>query len=187
LLILKESAKERARFIRNADNFICRLPIEFEIELGLRSAVLPVAKRLQFSASEPPFRRCGPFDVDAHARRLPENAGFLWDHFGGGDDAQRDKTLPAFVLARKDEYRVASGDMLAAIHRLLRLKRERLRPRIVDLSFDREHRAMTNKISERREMGASSQPSTYLVSQRSLSLQSLSEIPERPRLRRRSR
>jgi hypothetical protein len=77
--------------------------------------------------------------------------------------------------------------MLAAIHRLLRLKRERLRPRIGNLSFDREHRAMTNKISERREMGAFSQPSTYLVSQTSLSLQSLSEIPERPRLRRRSR
>jgi hypothetical protein len=175
LLILKESAKERARFIRNADNFICRLPIEFEIELGLRSAVVPVAKRLQFTASEPPFRQCGPFDVNAHARRLPENAGFLRDHFGGDDDAQRDKTLPAFVLARKDEDRVAFGDMLAAIHRLLRLKRERLRPRIVNLSFDREHRAMTDKISERREMRAFSQPSTLnLLSQSKIAVASIS-------------
>src|SRR6478672_118058 len=54
---LKESAKERGRFIRNADNLVRCLPIEFEIELGLRPAVVPVGKRLQFAASQAPFRQ----------------------------------------------------------------------------------------------------------------------------------
>jgi hypothetical protein len=39
---LKESAKERRRFIRNAGDFVRCLTIEFEIELGLGSTVVPV-------------------------------------------------------------------------------------------------------------------------------------------------
>src|SRR5438876_153106 len=49
------------------------------------------------------------------------------------------ETWPAFVLVREDEDRIAFGDVLASIHRLLRAERERLRPRVVDLGFDREH------------------------------------------------
>ena len=33
------------------------------------------------------------------------------------------------------------GDVLAAIHRLLRAERERFRPRIANLGFDRKHHA----------------------------------------------
>jgi hypothetical protein len=45
---------------------------------------------------------------------------------------------PALVLARKDENRVAFGNVLASVHRLLRFERERFRPRTANLSFDRE-------------------------------------------------
>ena len=135
---LKESAKERGRFIRDADNLVRSLPIESEIEFGLRPSVIPVAKRLQLAPSQAPFRQCGLFDGDAHARRLPEDAAFFWDRFGRSDRAARDKTLPALVLARKDENRVAFGNVLATVHRLLRFKLERFRSRIANLSFDRE-------------------------------------------------
>ena len=79
---------------------------------------------------------------DADARRLPEDAAFLWDRFDGGDDPTRDETLPALVLARKDEDRIAFGDVLATVHRLLRAERERLRRRIANPGFDREHHTL---------------------------------------------
>ncbi len=44
-----------------------------------------------------------------------------------------------FVLAREDEDRISFGDVLATIHRLLSIERERLRTRIANLSFDRKH------------------------------------------------
>jgi hypothetical protein len=70
---------------------------------------------------------------------LPGDPAFLCDRFGRGDDAARDETWPAFVLAREDENRIAFGDVLAAIHRLLRAERERLRLWIANFGFDREH------------------------------------------------
>ena len=137
---LKESAEERRRFIRNADNLVRCLTIEFKIELGLGSTVVPVGKRFELAPTQAPFRERGASYGDAHARRLPGNPAFLCDRFGRGDDAARDETWPAFVLAREDEDRIAFGDVLATIHRLLRAERERLRPRIANLGFDREHR-----------------------------------------------
>src|SRR5437879_11968044 len=44
---LKESAEERRRFIRDADNLIRGLTIKFEIELGLGSTVVPVGKKFE--------------------------------------------------------------------------------------------------------------------------------------------
>src|SRR5438067_1307739 len=88
---LKESAEERRRFIRNADDLVRCLTIEFEIERGAS-------------------------DGDAHARRLPGDPAFFCDRFGRGDDAVRDETWPAFVLAREDKDRIAFGDVLATIH-----------------------------------------------------------------------
>src|SRR5437763_2268472 len=136
---LKESAEERRRFIRNADDLIRCLTIEFEIEFGLGSTVVPVGKKFELAPTQAPLRERGASDGDAHARRLPGDPGFLCDRFGRGDDAACDETGPAFVLAREDEDRIAFGDMLATIHRLLRAERERLRPRIANLGFDREH------------------------------------------------
>src|SRR5438876_3827915 len=124
---LKESAEERRRFIRDAGNLVRCLTIEFEIELGLGSTVVPVGKKFELASSQAPFRERGASDGDAHARRLLGDPTFLCDRFGRGDDAARDETWPAFVLARKDKDRVAFGDVLATIHRLLSIERERLR------------------------------------------------------------
>src|SRR5437588_5795954 len=136
---LKELAKKRRRFIRDADNLVRCLTIEFEIELGLGSTVAPVGKTFELAPPQSPLCQGGAFDGDAHAGRLPGDPAFLCDRFGRGDDAARDETWPAFILAREDEDRIAFGDVLATIHRLLRAERERLRPRIANLGFDREH------------------------------------------------
>jgi hypothetical protein len=67
---------------------------------------------------------------------------FFCDRFGRGDDAARDETWPAFVLARQDEDRIAFRDVFATIHCLLRAERESLRLRIANLGFDREHHTL---------------------------------------------
>jgi len=86
-----------------------------------------------------PLREPGASDSDANARRLPGDPTFLCDCFGRSDDAARDEACPALLLAREDEDVIAFGNMLAAIHRLLRGERERLRLRIANLGFDGEH------------------------------------------------
>ena len=139
ILSSKECAEERRRFIRDADNLIRCLTIEFEIELGLRSAVVPVGETFELAPPQTAFRERGAFDGDAYARRLPGDPAFSCDRFGRGDDTARDETLPAFVLAREDEDRIAFGNVLATIHRLLRAERESLRRWIAHLGFDREH------------------------------------------------
>ena len=136
---LKESAEKRRRFVRDLDNLVRCLTIEFEIELGLGSTVAPVGEKFQFAPPQAPLRQRGASDGDAQARRLPGDPTFLCDRFGRGDDAARNETWPAFVLAREDENRIAFGDVLATIHRLLRAERECLRPRVTNLGFDREH------------------------------------------------
>src|SRR6266481_5115934 len=138
---LKESAEERRRFIRDADNLVRCLTIKFEIELGLGSTVVPVGEKFEFASPQVPLRQRGASDGYAHSRRLPGDPAFLCDRFGRGDDAARDETWPAFILAREDEDRIAFGDPLATIHRLLRAERERLRPLIANLGFNREHQS----------------------------------------------
>jgi hypothetical protein len=139
---LEESAEERRRFIGNADNLVRCLTIEFEIEFGLGPAVVPIGKRFEVAPSQAPLRERSASDGDAHARRLPSDTTFLRDRLSRGDDSARDKTRPAFVFAREDENRIAFRDVFATIHRLLPAERERRRPRIVNLGFDREHHAL---------------------------------------------
>ena len=138
----KESVEERRRFIRDAGDLVRCLTIEFEIELRLGAAVVPVGKKFELTPAHASLRERGASDGDAHARRLPGDPGFLCGRFGQRDDAAGDETWPAFVLARENEDRVAFGDVLATIHRLLRAERERLRRRIANLGFDREHHAL---------------------------------------------
>ena len=142
LAALKESAEERPRFIRDADNLIRCLTIEFEIELGLGSTVVPIGKKLELASPQASLCELGASDGDAHARRLPGDPSFLCDRFGRSHNAARDETLPAFVLACEDEDGVACGDVLAAIHRFLRAECERLRLWIANLGFNREHHAL---------------------------------------------
>jgi hypothetical protein len=51
---LKEAAEERRSFIRDADNFVRCLTIEFEIELRLGSTVVPVGKKFELAPSHAP-------------------------------------------------------------------------------------------------------------------------------------
>src|SRR5882757_1862863 len=141
LVALEECAEERRRFIRDADDLVRCLTIEFEIELSPGLAVIPVGEMFELAPPQRPLRERGASDGDTHTRRLPDDAALLRDRFGGSDNAARDEALPALVLAREHKNRVAFGDMLTAIHRLLRRECERLRPRIANLGFDRERHA----------------------------------------------
>ena len=135
---LEERIQERCRLVRNAHDLVRCLAIEFEIELGRGVAVIPVGEKFEFAPPQRPRRKRGACDGNADTRRLPGDAALLRGRLGAGDNAAREKALPALVLARKHENRIAFGDVLAAIHRLLRGERERPRPRIANLGFDRE-------------------------------------------------
>jgi len=54
ILSLKEPAEERRRFIRDADNLVRCLTIEFEIKLGLGSTVVPVGKKSELAPPHAP-------------------------------------------------------------------------------------------------------------------------------------
>src|SRR5438046_9971202 len=106
----EEPVEERRRFVRDADNLVRGLAIEFEIELGLGSTVVPVGKKSELAPPQAPLCERGASDGDAHARRLPGDPAFFCDRFGRGDDAARDETWPAFVPVREDEGRIAFAD-----------------------------------------------------------------------------
>jgi len=135
---LKESSEERCRLIRDADDFVRCLAIEFEIEFGLGSIIVPVAKALQVTATEAPLGDRSASNSDADPRRLPGHPAFLRDCFCRSDDAARNETWPAFVLAREDKDHIAVGDVLPTVHRLLSGERECFRPRIYNLDLNCE-------------------------------------------------
>ena len=141
LAALKESAEERCRLIRDACDLISCLTVQFEIELGLGSIVVPVAKRFELTPSQATLRDRTASNRDAHARRLPDDAAFICEHSGGGNEPARDETGSALILASEDKDHIAFGDLLAAIHRLLRIEHECLRPRIFNLGFDHKRHA----------------------------------------------
>src|SRR5438105_3343771 len=82
-------------------NLVRCLTIEFKIELGPGSTVVPVGEKFELAPPQAPLRQRSTFDGDAHSRRLPCDPAFLCDRFSRGDDAARDETWPAFVLARE--------------------------------------------------------------------------------------
>ena len=135
---LKESAQECCRFIRDANDLVRCLAIEFEIEFGFGPIVVPVAKTFQLAAPEAPLGERSASNSDADPRRLPGDPALLGDRFGRSDDAARNETWPAFILAREDKDYVARRDVLPTVHRLLSGERERSRPRIDNRGFDRE-------------------------------------------------
>ena len=138
---LEEPGEERRRRRREADDLVRRLAIELEVELGLGPAVVPVGLRPELGPSQaPPGAREAP-DGDAHPRGLPGDPRSFREGPGRGDNPARDESRPALVLAREDEDRIARGDGLAAIHRLLRVEDECRRPRVGHLRFDHERLA----------------------------------------------
>src|SRR5215471_7580894 len=96
---LKESSEEPCCLIRDADNFVCCLAVELEIELGLGSIIVPVEKTLQLTAAEAPLSERSASNGDADPRPLPGHPTFFRDCFCRSDDAARNETWPAFVLA----------------------------------------------------------------------------------------
>jgi hypothetical protein len=147
--VLEEFVKERGRFIRDADDLVRCLAIEFEIELGPGLAVIPGGQMFEITPPQRALRERGASDGEADTGCLPGEAVLLRDRFGKSDNAARDEALSAFVLARENENGVAFGDMLAAIHRLLRGQRERFRPWIANLGFDRERHVFIRTIERR--------------------------------------
>jgi hypothetical protein len=59
LVALEEFAEERRRFIRDADDLVRCLTIEFEIELGSGLAVIPVGEMFELAPPQRPLRERG--------------------------------------------------------------------------------------------------------------------------------
>src|SRR4051812_16025192 len=96
-----ECVKESRRLIRDTGDLVRGLTIEFEIELGLGPAVLPVGKVFEFASPQPPLRAGHALDSNAHARGFPRNAVVLRNRFRGDHDAVCDQALATLVLARE--------------------------------------------------------------------------------------
>jgi hypothetical protein len=141
--VLEEFVEERHRFIRDADDLVRCLTVEFKIELCPGLAVIPVGEMFEITPSQQALRERGPSDGEADTRCLPGEAVLLRDRFGKSDNAACNEALSAFVLTRENENGVAFGDVLAAIHRLLGSQRERLRSWIANIGFDRERHAFS--------------------------------------------
>ena len=96
---LKEPAEERRRFIRDADNLIRCLKIEFQIELGLGSTVVPVGKKSELAPAQAPLCERAAPDGDAHARRLLGDLAFFFDR-AKARNAGRRSALTGFSRPR---------------------------------------------------------------------------------------
>ena len=59
LSVSKESANECRSFIRDADDLIRSLTIKFEIELCLRSTIVPVGKKFELAPPQAAFHDHG--------------------------------------------------------------------------------------------------------------------------------
>src|SRR4051794_14329856 len=88
---LEEFAEERRRLIRDADDLVRCLTIEFEIEFGRGLAVIPVGELLEVAAPQRPLREYDVPDGEAHTRCLPGDAALFSDRVGGRDNAARDQ------------------------------------------------------------------------------------------------
>ena len=135
---LEERSKKRGRILGDANDLVCCLPIELDIELGFGPTVAPGRKGLEFSPAARAAGQRGPPDNDAHSRGLPCDVVQLGHRRAGDNDATCHEALAPFVLAREHEHLIVNADRLAAIHRLLRGKGEYLLVRIDDLRLDRE-------------------------------------------------
>ena len=146
-VVSEKTPKEGRRVLGDADDLVRRLPIELEVELRLGAAVVPVETKLELLPPQPPLRPRDPSDRDIDARGLPRDPAFPGDRRLRRDDAARDESGAAFVLAREHEDRVALRDMFAAIHRLLRSEHEGVRRRICNLRLDREDTPLNHALT----------------------------------------
>src|SRR5271165_2555752 len=122
----EEPAEKRRRLIRDADDLVRGLSIEFKIEFGSRPAVIPVGKMVELASPQWPLGEHGAPDREAHTWCLPGNAALLCDRCDGSHHAACEQAVPALILAREHVNCVAFGDEFAAVHRFLPGERERL-------------------------------------------------------------
>lgn len=80
-------AEKPGGFTRNASDLVCGLAIKLEVQLGLRSVVVPVLKLPKLSASQLTLRERSAIDGNAHARCLPGDANHSWSRLDRGYDA----------------------------------------------------------------------------------------------------
>src|SRR5690348_18383130 len=119
--------EECGRDVGEPDDLVRGLSVEFEVELGFRTTVIPGRERLQLRTPERVSGEVAAFDLDARARCLPLEILARRDRLRGRDDAARDEAAAAFVLAGEEKDHIADGDALAAVHRLLAGKTPRRR------------------------------------------------------------
>ena len=148
-LISKEPAEEGCRGFRDTGDFVRCLTIKFEIQLGLRSTIVPLGKAFELAAPESPLDQRSSPDRDANARRLPRDPELPGDGFGRGDNSARNQAWAAFVLARENENCIAFSDLLAAVHRLLRVEHESPRAQIADFRFDHKRHVANRDVDQR--------------------------------------
>jgi hypothetical protein len=89
---LEKSAQECRRFIRDADDRVRCLTIEFEIELGFGPAVVPVSEALELAPSRGRFTsavRLTAMLTRGVCRAMPSFCAIA----GGGDDGLRDEAM----------------------------------------------------------------------------------------------
>ena len=74
LVALEEFAEEGRGLIRDPDDLVRGLTIEFEIELGPGLPVIPLGEMPELAPPQWPLRERGASDGDAHTRCLPSDA-----------------------------------------------------------------------------------------------------------------
>jgi hypothetical protein len=94
---LKETVEERRRCVGDADDLVRGLTVEFEVELRLGSAVIPVGEWFEFAPSLRPLCECGASDDDADTRGLPGDAALPGDRLGGRDTPRAKRPCPPSV------------------------------------------------------------------------------------------
>ena len=120
------------------DDLVGGLPMELEVEFGLRPSVVPSSEGLQVGATETALCDGSRFERDTYTWCLPREPRHSRDRAGTRDDAPGNEPTASLILTREKEGPITHSDMLASIHRLRCAEIEHPRGSIDDVSFDSE-------------------------------------------------
>src|SRR5699024_78632 len=109
---------------------------ELEVQLGLRPPVIPVGELAECVPAERPLRQVRAAERNADASRLPLDPRLPRDRLRRRDDGARHQPGAALRLAGEYIDHVPGRNVLAAIHRPLRIEGESGRARIAHLGLD---------------------------------------------------
>src|SRR5690606_26131802 len=126
--------------ISDANDLVRCLTIELEIEFCLRTTIIPVAKRLEFTAPKPSLRPPGALDKDAYPGSLSFNTLRPRESVRRRHDSFCGQAMTALVFACEHVNDVACRYAFTAVHRLLPGEGKYLYSRICYFYLDRiEH------------------------------------------------